>query len=57
MALNVIDNGFLYMDHIRIPRNNLLMKYCQVCVIFCLIFIHFAKRYIFSSIHKKEKWY
>lgn len=30
MALNVIDNGFLYLDHVHIPRNHLLMKYCQL---------------------------
>lgn len=30
MALNVIDNGFLYVDHVRIPHNHLLMKHCQL---------------------------
>jgi len=26
-----IDNGFLRFDHVRIPRENMLMKYAQVC--------------------------
>jgi len=25
------DNGFLRFNHVRIPRENLLMKYAQVC--------------------------
>ncbi|XP_014790575.1 peroxisomal acyl-coenzyme A oxidase 1 isoform X1 [Octopus bimaculoides] len=30
MALNSIDNGFMKLDNVRIPRNQLLMKYDQV---------------------------
>lgn len=26
-----MDNGYLKMDHYRIPRENMLMKYAQVC--------------------------
>lgn len=26
-----IDNGYLKMDNYRIPRENMLMKYAQVC--------------------------
>ena len=26
------DNGFLRFDHVRIPRENMLMKYSQVCL-------------------------
>jgi len=27
-----IDNGFLQFRHVRIPRENMLMKYAQVCL-------------------------
>ena len=27
---NAIDNGYMRLNHHRIPRTNLLMKYCQV---------------------------
>lgn len=27
-----IDNGFLRFNHVRIPRENMLMKYAQVCL-------------------------
>jgi len=27
-----IDNGFLQFSHVRIPRENMLMKYAQVCL-------------------------
>lgn len=26
-----MDNGFLQLDHVRIPRDQMLMKYSQVC--------------------------
>lgn len=26
-----IDNGFVRFNHVRIPRENMLMKYAQVC--------------------------
>ena len=28
--MNSIDNGFLKMDHVRIPRRNMLMRYAKV---------------------------
>ena len=27
-----MDNGYLKMDNYRIPRENMLMKYAQVCL-------------------------
>ena len=27
---DTIDNGFLRFDHVRVPRENMLMKYAQV---------------------------
>jgi len=27
-----IDNGFLRFSNVRIPRENMLMKYAQVCI-------------------------
>lgn len=29
-GLNGVDNGFIYFDKVRVPRDNLLMKYSQV---------------------------
>lgn len=29
-GINHTDNGFLILDHVRIPRNNMLMKYAHV---------------------------
>ena len=31
-----MDNGFLKMDKVRIPRDHMLMKYSQVCVCVCM---------------------
>ena len=30
LGYNAVDNGFLRFDHVRIPRNNMLMKYSKV---------------------------
>jgi len=30
-GFDTIDNGFLRLSHVRIPRQNMLMKYAQVC--------------------------
>ena len=30
MALNSIDNGFLILDNVRIPRENMFMKNAEV---------------------------
>lgn len=31
MGLPSIDNGFLALDRVRIPRTRMLMKYSKVC--------------------------
>ena len=28
-----VDNGFLYLDNVRIPRENMLMRYSQVRIL------------------------
>lgn len=30
-SFNGVDNGFLQLDHVRIPRDAMLMRYAQVC--------------------------
>jgi len=30
-GFDTIDNGFVHFNHVRIPRENMLMKYAQVC--------------------------
>jgi len=30
-GFDTIDNGFLRLSNVRIPRENMLMKYAQVC--------------------------
>ena len=32
-----VDNGFLQLDNVRIPRNHMLMKYAQVSTRWALI--------------------
>jgi hypothetical protein len=33
MAYGVMDNGFLNFNKVHIPRENMLMKYSQVCTV------------------------
>lgn len=33
LGLNDVNNGFLGFDHVRIPRNHMLMRHAQVLVV------------------------
>lgn len=43
------DNGFLHLDHVRIPRENMLMRYAKVvnCVYVCV------RVYMCACVHLK----
>ena len=36
-GFNDVDNGFLKLENVRVPRTNMLMKFAKVCSIVFLI--------------------
>ena len=38
-AYNTMDNGVLRFDHVRIPRNQMLMRWVLIIFIFFIIFL------------------
>ena len=48
MSLNNIDNGYLLFNNVQIPRENMLMKYSQVCTLVSVdVFVCYIEIYLF----------